>query len=115
MAKTPRIEGTAEAWEARELGSDEEFIKISNEIKEDALNESLELQMISIRLQKSLIEDIKMIARLNGLSYQPLIRQILNRFAESEKKQLLKELHAAHKKAESEEDPDGDDKLTATG
>ncbi|MCK3671218.1 hypothetical protein [Photorhabdus noenieputensis] len=35
-----------------------------------------------------------MIADLNGLGYQPLIRQVLNRFADSEKKRVLAEVHS---------------------
>ncbi|MFV2055893.1 MAG: hypothetical protein ACC707_05460 [Thiohalomonadales bacterium] len=99
MASKTKIEGTPEAWESGELGQDEKYIKISQEIKQDALDESLDLQMISIRLQKSLIEDMKMIAKLNGLSYQPLIRQILTRFVECEKKQILKERFLDSEKA----------------
>ncbi len=91
MVSETKIEGTSEAWESGELGQDEQYIKIAKEIKQDALDESLDLQMISIRLQKSLIEDMKMIAKLNGLSYQPLIRQILTRFVECEKKQILRD------------------------
>jgi hypothetical protein len=43
------------------------------------------------RVEKSLIEDLKAIARINGLGYQPLMRQILTRFAEAEKRQMLME------------------------
>ncbi|MBL1259355.1 MAG: hypothetical protein COB33_002345 [Thiotrichaceae bacterium] len=89
--KSQKIEGTTEAWESGELGRDEEFVKVSTDINQDALDDSLELQMISIRLQKSLIEDIKMIAELNGFGYQPLIRQTLNKFVECEKRTLLRQ------------------------
>ncbi len=46
-------------------------------------------------LQKSLIEDLKHIATLNGIGYQPLIRQILTRFADAEKKRILREAATA--------------------
>jgi hypothetical protein len=39
-----------------------------------------------------LIEDFKLIGQLHGISYQPLMRQILQRFADSEKKRVLREL-----------------------
>jgi hypothetical protein len=42
-------------------------------------------------LQKSLIEDFKAIASLNGIGYQPLMRQILKRFVDCEKKRIIKE------------------------
>jgi len=85
-----KIESTIDAWDNRELGCDEAHVE-TVELNEEMINESLALQMISIRLQKTLIEDLKMIGQLNGIGYQPLIRQVLKRFADSEKKQLLRE------------------------
>ncbi|MBC8950174.1 BrnA antitoxin family protein [Xenorhabdus sp. TS4] len=73
---------------------------MSDDITDDLINEALDLQPISIRLNKSLIEDLKMIADLNGLGYQPLIRQVLNRFANSEKKRILTEVHNKAMKSE---------------
>ncbi|MDR7342284.1 putative DNA binding CopG/RHH family protein [Pantoea alhagi] len=94
------ITTTDEAWETGELGRSEAHVKVSDitaEFEFD-INEALELQPISIRLNKSLIEDLKMIAELNGLGYQPLIRQILNRFVDCEKKKLLQEVHSEEMK-----------------
>lgn len=90
MTKPDKILASDEAWDTGQLGEDIEHAK---EIKEDEaqVDEALELQLISIRLQKSLIEDFKSIAALRGVSYQPLMRQVLNRFVEAEKKQLLNE------------------------
>ena len=50
------------------------------------------MQMISVRLQKSLIEDLKYIAKLNEVGYQPLIRDVLCRFAKNEKKNIMMEI-----------------------
>ncbi len=85
-----KIESTAEAWESGELGREEKFVE-SVEIDESEVDEALELQMISIRLQKSLIDDFKLIGQINGIGYQTLMRQILKRFADSEIKLLLRE------------------------
>jgi len=104
MAKQIKIEGTTEAWETGPLGSDEEFVKLATGVDEKEINEALELQMISIRLQKSLIEDFKMIAKINGIGYQPLIRQILKRFADCEKKKLLREAVSRLQSDASEDD-----------
>lgn len=109
MKKQVQIEGSSEAWESGELGLDENYVEAAESIDEVAFNEALELQMISIRLQKSLIEDLKMIAKLNGLGYQPLMRQILQRFVDGEKKRLLRKLVS---KAEKGEDClNGEDEL----
>ncbi|MDE9539811.1 hypothetical protein [Xenorhabdus bovienii] len=98
--RTNLIASTDEAWENGELGRSEAHVKVSDDITEDLINEALDLQPISIRLNKSLIEDLKMIADLNGLGYQPLIRQVLNRFANSEKKRILTETHSKAMKSE---------------
>jgi hypothetical protein len=78
-----KIEGTHEAWDTGLLGEDEAFVKVATDVEEAALNQALDLHPISIRLQKSLVEDLKQIAKANGLGYQPLIRQILTRFVEA--------------------------------
>jgi hypothetical protein len=51
----------------------------------------LELQMISIRLQKGMIQDLKSIAKHNRLGgYQPLIRRVLERFIIAEMKSIAR-------------------------
>lgn len=86
------IQASDEAWDSGELGRDEAFVKVVDGDTEDQIDKSLDLHLISIRLQKSLIEDFKLIAELNGIGYQPLMRQILQRFADCEKKRILREL-----------------------
>ncbi|MDP2091411.1 MAG: hypothetical protein Q8K17_00280, partial [Pseudohongiella sp.] len=84
-----RIENTSEAWEEGALGRDEQYVQVSDENLDSELDASLGLQLISIRLQKSLIEDFKMIAQYHGdIGYQTLMRQILRRFATSEAKRI---------------------------
>lgn len=51
----------------------------------------LGLQAISIRLKADLIQDLKTIAEHNGMGYQTLIKQVLHRFVNSEKKMLANE------------------------
>ena len=100
---TNKIEGTTEAWESRELGADEDFVASVDH--DDALiEEAVGLQMISIRLQKSLLEELKLIANINGLGYQPLIKQALKRFVEGEKKMILKQLSRQAKENDKEKD-----------
>lgn len=97
------IEDTEEAWLSGELGNDAAFAAPSTENIESIINDHLDLQPISIRLEKSLIEDFKLIAAMHGLGYQPLMRQTLKRFADCEKKRILREVAgdmAARKKAE---------------
>jgi uncharacterized protein (DUF4415 family) len=107
----PSIPDTEEAWSSGELGREEEYAAVAPDENVDVIiNEHLGLQLISIRLEKSLIEDYKLIAKMNGLGYQPLMRQILKRFADSEKNRILREVAAEtnHKKKSTDglaEDP----------
>lgn len=89
-----KIPGTEDAWDDRELGADAKYAALFNGSDEAGIDEALDLQPISIRLQKSLIEDFKLIGKLNGVGYQPLMRQVLSRFAECEKKRVLREAAA---------------------
>jgi predicted DNA-binding ribbon-helix-helix protein len=53
--------------------------------------------MISIRLRKELISELKLIADYRGISYQPLIRDVLSRFARAEVRQIASELREQQK------------------
>lgn len=100
---TPKILDTEEAWLSGELGADEQYAAVAPDDMESTINDNLDLQPISIRLEKSLIEDFKLIADLHGLGYQPLMRQTLKRFADCEKKRILRDVAAdmaARKKAD---------------
>lgn len=77
-----------EQWENGTLGREEKFVKKSDAKSLSVIDEMLALQAISIRLPKSLLQDLKNIAELHGLGYQPLIKQILTRFVDGEKKML---------------------------
>jgi predicted DNA binding CopG/RHH family protein len=78
----------SELWENRELGASEEFVRVAV-AESEKLDERLGLQLISIRLPKTLIADLKVIAGYHEMGYQPMIRELLKRFADAEKKRLL--------------------------
>ena len=71
-------------WEDKELGADENFAQRTPAEREQRLNQlidnALELELISIRLQKGLIEAFKELADLEGIGYQPLMRNVLTRY-----------------------------------
>ncbi len=67
----------SERWDNRELGAHENSVRVSTQGTEKRLDESLGLQMISMRLPKEVVEQFKVLARKQGLGYQPFIRQIL--------------------------------------
>ena len=77
-----------ELWESGELGTTEAHAQVSTGSKQE-VDDALGLQLISIRLQKQLVNDLKKIAEYHGVGYQPMIRDLLNRFARSEIKQII--------------------------
>jgi hypothetical protein len=109
MKPNGTIPGTEEAWDSRALGSDPNFAVLADSPDEGAIDAALGLQPISIRLQKSLVEDFKLIGQLNGLGYQTLMRQVLTRFADSEKKRVLREGASAAAKRKAEKAAEGEE------
>ena len=86
---------STEVWENRELGASEKFVRRATSVREKKLDESLGLQSISIRLQKSLINQLKSLANDDGIGYQPYIRQVLMRHIRNEKLKNNKQIHEA--------------------
>lgn len=89
MSAKGTIQGTAEAWESRELGADPKHAKRVSEEKARLIEEAIGLQPISIRLDKALIDSFKILAEFHGVGYQPLMRDALKRFAEHEMKNIV--------------------------
>lgn len=92
MTTKGKIEGTVENWESGALGQDRAHAKRAPKDLEKQMDEAQGLQAISIRLKKELIEDFKFIAKQHGMGYQPLMREALRRFAESEYKRIAVQL-----------------------
>jgi len=114
-----KIESTSEAWESGELGREDEFVEKAD-LSETDYNEALGLQMISIRLQKTLIEHLKSFAKIHKLGYQPLMKIILQRWVDGELKtignQIIAErLHemAELEKLDQESQLEGEERKTA--
>lgn len=98
MTKAP-IPASDEAWDDEILGADPDYMKAADEAIESAVDEAAGTQLISIRLQKSMIESFKAIAAANkGIGYQTLMKQILQRFIECEMKRVWNE-HIAEQMA----------------
>lgn len=86
-----KIESTEEAWEEGRLGLDENSVRVSDTKIED-LDDALELKLISIRLRKQVINDLKAIATIEGVGYQALIKQLLDRFIAGETRRYMHKL-----------------------
>ena len=96
---TKKIPSTPEAWEDGPLGKDEAHAnKYHQTVEEEAcIDAAFGLKPISIRMEIELLNNLKAIATYRHLGYQPLMRQVLQRFVDSELKQI-----ALEKMAETE-------------
>ena len=95
-----RIVGTDEAWEDGVLGTSIEHAVPAAVELERAIDASIGMQSISIRMPKQLIDAYKLIAAHHGIGYQPLMRDILQRFVP----EGLKEVMADHEHKAAEVD-----------
>jgi len=99
------IKSSDEAWDERELGADEASVEVVDAKTAEAIDEAAGTKLISIRLQKSLIEDLKMIGAVNnGIGYQTLAKQILQRFVDCEKKRIFNEVMSARLEEQEKEE-----------
>ena len=64
-------------WENRELGADPDHTVKSSQADEDEMDDAMGLQVISVRLPKALITQLKHLASHKGLGYQPYLRMVL--------------------------------------
>lgn len=94
MKKRTKIASTTEAWETGKLGETLESARIASPELTAEIDTALGMQMISIRLPKSVIEDFKVMAQIEGVGYQPLMRTALMRFAECEAKRVMRDYAA---------------------
>ena len=100
------IPATDEVWDKRALGADEEFAEVADEKLEAAADEASGTLLISIRVQKTMLDDFKIIASLNGgIGYQTLMKQIMQRFVDGEKKRIFRELALEKLKTQNKSNP----------
>lgn len=97
-------EGITERWENGELGRSDEHVVVASEALHIELDEALAMKLVSIRLPVTLIETLKMIAAHHGIAYQPMIRDLLTRFARSELQQIAHDLDSRMKAAQSSDE-----------
>jgi predicted DNA binding CopG/RHH family protein len=79
-----------DAWESGKLGREEQFQRTAEFKKE--IDAAVGLQAISIRLQRELLDELKIIAKYRGCGYQPLIRDVLSRWSRAEMTQINSDL-----------------------
>jgi hypothetical protein len=80
-----QIDDNDENWENGTLGCDSQYVCVSED-DEGLIDESLDLKFVSLRMKKTLIEDLKQIAEIYGVNYKTVIRQVLENFAKNNHK-----------------------------
>jgi len=80
-----KLKTNTEKWENGQLGRSPEHVGIVSAEEELEIDDALGLQLVSVRLQKTLIKDLKELAVKEGLGYQPYLRQILTKHVRSQK------------------------------
>lgn len=106
MDKGKKTLGKIKDWETGKLGQDANYARHSPSEREVAVDDALELKMISIRLQNELISNLKFVAEHHGIGYQPLIRDLLHRFVRAEMRDILYNLQETQDEEEAFSDED---------
>lgn len=88
-------------WESGEYGRSDEHVQVAPEEESIQLDSDLAMKLVSIRLPIPLIEALKVIAEYHGIAYQPMVRDLLMRFARSEFQQIAAEMDSKMREAQS--------------
>ncbi|MFC4299922.1 hypothetical protein ACFO0J_17915 [Castellaniella hirudinis] len=102
MSTAKKIPGTETAWDDRTLGASEEHAALAPQDLQQQVEETLAMQMISIRLPKHIITLFKALAQIEGIGYQPLMREALTRFAEGEARHVVMQMAREDKQQRKE-------------
>lgn len=84
--KLDELTADHEKWDEH-VAAPEHTAFLSDEEQKE-MDDAEGLQPISIRLNKSLIETLKGLAKVDGIGYQPLIRQVLSKYAKENEYKL---------------------------
>ena len=101
-----KIRGSADNWERGKLGTSVENAVAATVEETDAINKAvgLNMQLISMRLPHDLLTMLKEIARYHGVGYQPMVRDLLHRWAVGEIRTILEARLKETKKLKTEID-----------
>ena len=97
MNETPKLRISSEAdqfdaenelWETRQLGASPEHAVRDTDEDDKELDDAMGLHLLHFRIQKSLFEQLKQLAQLEGLDYKPVIRRILDSYVRENEHKL---------------------------
>ncbi len=106
MKKADKIAGMDDAWDKDGmLGNDAAYAALADPETQKAIEDALSMQMISIRLPRSVIDTFKALAVLEGIKYQPMMREALIRFANGKARRILMDAAAQQTSQRRQEGP----------
>jgi hypothetical protein len=89
----PMIDETLNAqWETGSLGNSLVHAKRAPAEVEAQVEAAAGMKLVTIRLPVPMIDALKAIAQHHGIGYQPMVRDLLGRFASSEIQNILQEM-----------------------
>jgi len=77
-----------ELWETKKLGASAEHAVPASAEEQQAIDDATGLQLLSFRIQKSVIEQLRQLAKLEGIGYQPLMRRIIGAYVRENEHRL---------------------------
>lgn len=77
-----------ELWDSKQLGASAEYAEPATEEDDKGLDAATGLQLLSFRIHKPIIEQLKQLAKLEGLGYQPLMRKVLTEYVRENEHRL---------------------------
>lgn len=93
--KLEELTADHELWDKRERGASAEHFALVSDEEQREIEEGLGLQSISLRLNRTLIDQFKKLAKVEGIGYQPLMRMVLTEYAKANEYKLVAMLPAA--------------------
>lgn len=87
-----QFDSDTELWESRKLGASAKHAKRTSKEHNKKLDDMLGLQLCTFRIQKPLIEQLRGLAKLEGMGYQTFMRQILTRYVGENEHKLHRSL-----------------------
>ena len=113
--KPKKNEAAQDAWEGGKLGRDSKYAVAASKEHGDQIDDALGLQMISIRLDRELIDTFKLLGGKYQMGYQPLMREALKRFVDGELKMValeaLEKQSLARSKSKDDQNPPKKEKV----
>jgi hypothetical protein len=82
MNQNNKILGTQEAWESGQLGADEKYVRTASVMVNEELDTMLGLEVVTIRMEKHVVDAFRLLAIKKRVHYQSLIRYALQRYFE---------------------------------